>query len=275
MKKTTTLSLDFWGVRGSYPQSGPDFVRVGGHTSCVSLTHGEQMVVFDAGTGLVNLGQKIANTGLQSIDFLLSHFHLDHVFGIPFFLPIWNPSTKINFFSGVAKPFGGTYQSLKQIFSPPYFPVPWDDFPSHRHYTDFTIGDIVHAGGLDIQTIHLDHPGGGSGYRIEKNGKIIVYLSDTAHSPDIFSSFVPFTQDADVLIYDATFTCEEFAIHPDWGHSTWMKGIDLAKEANVKKLVLFHHDPSHTDEKMDEIKSAACVLFPNTVIATEGLRIDL
>lgn len=267
------MKINFWGVRGSYPQSGALFNKVGGHTSCVSVTVGQQLIIFDAGTGLIELGNWMMKEkpDFQSIHFLLSHFHLDHVFGIPFFIPLWLSQTTLNFHSGTVQDFGGVYEALKKLFSPPYFPVPWDRVPSKHTYTDFTVGEQIQVGECPIQTIALDHPGGGSGYRINHEGKSVVYLSDTAHTPDFFERYVAFTHNADLLVYDATFTCAEFAKHPDWGHSTWKKATELAKKSGVKDLLLFHHAPEHTDNMMAEIEREARLEFPRTAVAYEGM----
>lgn len=277
MKSEHKMQIKFWGVRGSYPQSGPQFVRTGGHTSCVSLNIEDELIVFDAGTGLINLGQWIVDNKKEfsAIHFMLSHFHLDHIFGLPFFLPIWNKNSNLHFHSGIAGEFGGTYASLRAIFSPPYFPVPWGDFAKKFVYDDFVVGQAISTKKISIQTIALDHPGGGSGYRINHQGKSMVYLSDTSHEPKVFETYIPFARGADVLVYDATFTCKEFEKHPDWGHSTWRKAIELAQLSGVNSLVLFHHDPSHSDDFMDAIEQEAQVLFPKTIVAREGLELIL
>lgn len=272
------LTLSFWGTRGSYPQSGTEYMETGGHTSCVSLQTPEHILFFDAGTGLV----KSAPSALsrqhkddKSYHFLLSHMHIDHIFGIPFFSPLWDPQTHIHFYTGMLGSSTEFENTLSTIFSPPYFPVPWKEIPATRTYHTFRSGKSFNIDSIFVHSVPLFHPGGATGYRVEIAGRSIVYLTDTCHPLENDDIFVKFCSEADFLIYDATFTPESWAQHKDWGHSTWYQGCQLAQQSNVQKLVLFHHAPEHTDTTLKQILEHAQAVFPETLLAYDGLHISL
>lgn len=268
------IKITFWGTRGSYPVASPSTIGVGGRTSCVSLEAGQQLIILDAGTGLIALGEDSRIQHYNQAIILLSHVHHDHIMGIPFFKPIWLKDWNINFYSCVTREYGGLEHVLKTCFSPPYFPVPWSDFPSQRSYQEFQSGDtLVLDREISAATIALDHPGGACGYRIILQGYTIVYLTDTKHNDHSNQDFISFSQGADLLIYDSTFTDDEFARYPDWGHSTWRQGTVIANAAKVKCLVLFHHNPDHTDEEMRHILKQARTEFGNTILAQDGLEL--
>lgn len=270
------VKVTFWGTRGSYPIASPKTINVGGRTSCVSLEFGQQLVILDAGTGLIALGEDPRIQHYDKATILLSHIHHDHIMGTPFFKPIWQKDWKINFYSGVAQAYGGLEHVLKTCFSPPYFPVPWENFPAQRHYQEFQAGKILEIDqGISAATIPLDHPGGACGYRVMIQGFTIVYLTDTKHNDHLVQEFISFSQGADLLIYDSTFTDDEFALYPDWGHSTWRQATTLAKAAQVKCLALFHHNPDHCDEEMDNILQQAQAEFAHTILARDGLELSL
>ncbi|WP_052046014.1 MBL fold metallo-hydrolase [Candidatus Paracaedibacter symbiosus] len=271
------MKVTFWGTRGSYPIASPQTIKVGGRTSCVSVEFDQQLIIFDAGTGLISLGEDSRLQYYTQATILLSHLHHDHIMGIPFFKPIFLKEWTLNFYSGHAAPFGGLEKALQTCFSPPYFPVPWEDFPATRHYHEFEPGRPLSIGSTDVmlETMALDHPGGACGYRLSQQGHTIVYLTDTKHSNLLRPEFIRFSQGADMLIYDSTFTDTEFDQHPDWGHSTWKEATAVAKAAKVKSLALFHHNPDHSDEEMQDILTQAQAEFAGTILGTDGLGINL
>jgi phosphoribosyl 1,2-cyclic phosphodiesterase len=269
------IQLKFFGTRGSYPQSGSSFIKIGGHTSCVGLMIDHHLYVIDAGTGLISLANDLKRLAIKHIDIFLSHLHLDHILGLPFFAPIWEEGFVFNIYSGTAQPYGGIRRCIEQVFQPPFFPVPFEKIPSTVYYHDFKVGTVLHPRPMVfMRTVELDHPNGACGYRFEHRGKNIVYLSDTVHSPELENVFRQFAQGADALIYDAAFTPEEYQEKPTWGHSTWVEAARLAKAAEVKTLYLYHHAPWHTDEQLLEIEHKTRALFPETVLAYDGLEVD-
>ena len=164
---------------------------------------------------------------------------------------------------------------IARLMSSPLFPVPLEIFQSELEFKDFTAGDTLSlAPDISVRTAPLNHPQGAVGYRFDYGGKSICYITDTEHRPgEPDQNILALVQDADVMIYDACYTDEEFPKFVGWGHSTWQEGVRLADAAGVRKLVLFHHDPSHTDDKMDEILRQADERRPGTVAASEGLTI--
>lgn len=276
-KQQGDIILSFWGVRGSNPQCGADYIQVGGHTSCVSLETKGQLLIIDAGTGIADLGSYVCKKNYKCAYLLFSHAHFDHMIGLPFFGPLWCHDFQLTIISGAMKRFGGINNVLGSFIQPPYFPVPWGNVPCEIICQDVPIKSSFNLkDDISIKTFALDHPGGGSGYRIESQGIAVAYISDTAHKHnEVWQELVDFIRDVDVFIYDATFTEEEFAEKPHWGHSTWNQGVKIALEANAKALYLYHHEYSHTDTFLFEIEKEAQKIFPNTFLAKQGMSITL
>jgi len=271
------FTVRFWGVRGSVATPGPDTVRYGGNTSCVEIWCGERRIVIDAGTGIRMLGRQMISDGPTEFDLLLSHTHLDHIEGLLFFPPAFAPGNVIRIWAGHLLPRITIEQALGQLMSAPLFPVPLDAFSNQAKYCDFRAGDALVLGPeILVKTTMLDHPNHAVGYRIEYDGRSICYISDTTHVPgQTNENIAGLIHGADLVIYDSMFTDPEFAARPDWGHSTWREGARLAKLAGVKKLVLFHHEPSRTDEELDELGREAARHLPGTIVAQEGATLDI
>jgi len=272
------ISVTFWGVRGSIATPGPSTQRYGGNTPCIEIRCDDHTVVIDAGTGIRPLGVKLAQEGKgKNLDLLFTHTHMDHLVGLPFFAPAYNPQNTIRFWAGHLQPERSLEGACRHLMSDPLFPVPPDVFQAKVSFIDFDENSTISlTPEITVKTAPLDHPGRATGYRIEFEGKSIAVVTDTAHVPDApNSSALKLMHDADIVIYDAMFTEEEFKDRPDWGHSTWEEGIKLANMANAKQLVLFHHDPSRTDEEMDKIVSEASKRRPGTIAALEGETLTL
>ena len=266
MTQPANITVKFWGTRGSYPQSSSEINFFGGKTSCISIDCGETLIVMDAGSGLIDLGNYLLHSSYKDIHILLLHTHHDHILGIPFFQPLWQQHSKINFYCATAQDYGGIEAVLRTTFSPPYFPLAWTDFKAERMYIDFKYEEqLTLTPEINVETIALNHPGGGSGFRINYNNKSIIYLCDTDKS-----DFKNFCHHADLLIYDATFTPEEYLIHPEWGHSTWQEGVTLARSANVKQLAFFHHAPDHDDRFLKNQERKAQNEFADCCFAYQG-----
>jgi phosphoribosyl 1,2-cyclic phosphodiesterase len=232
--------------------------------------------VFDGGSGLRLLGQELVRHGRRvDLDLLYSHTHFDHVVGLPFFAPGYAAGNRIRFWAGHLTPPLGIKAVLDKMMSAPLFPVPMDILAAQLEFRDFAAGETLrpHAG-ITVVTAPLNHPDGATGYRVEFAGKSVAYITDTEHRPGQSDpNVLRLIQDADVAIYDCTYTEAEYPAHKDWGHSTWEEGVRLAREARVKQFVIFHHDPDHDDDFMDAVAAAAAHVLPGTTVAHEGLVI--
>ena len=274
-----TMTIRFWGVRGSIASPGAATAAVGGNTSCVEVRCGDQRLIFDAGTGLRHLGESWLGRGDVEASLLLSHLHWDHIQGLPFFVPLYMPSTRLTVVG--VPPAGGTLrEALSYQMRAPNFPVQWGEVPSYVSYREvrpaigFKLGDVL------VRTAKLNHPGGATAYRLEHEGRSVVYATDNEHYSCVDPGLVALCADADVLIYDSQYTPEEYAgVHGPskvgWGHSTWEAGCALAKAAGVGTYVLYHHDPRRSDEAVAELERSARRVFPGAVAAREGFEIAL
>lgn len=268
------ILVRIWGARGSVPCPGPKTVRYGGETACVELRCGPHLLVFDGGSGIRELGRSLENAGPVEADVFLTHFHLDHILGLPFFKPAYGPDNRVHLHAARLDSSLSLKTILARMMSPPLFPVPIDMYRADVDFRDFVAGDRLEPHpGLVVETRPLDHPGGACGYRVTWQGRSFAYVTDTEHPRD--GSLDPNVQalmaGADVAIYDATFTDDEYEVYRGWGHSTWRAGVRAADAAGVGTLLLFHHDPSHDDAAMDRIAADADAARPGTLVATDGM----
>jgi phosphoribosyl 1,2-cyclic phosphodiesterase len=232
-------------------------------------------VLVDCGSGARNLGVEICSCKTRTFDLLFTHTHLDHICGLPFFKPAYDPSFNVTAWAGHFQDGTSLVDIVSRIMSPPIFPVAAKTLKAVE-FKSFTAGDeIPRTDGLVIRTTRLNHPGGACGYRFEFQGKSICIITDHEHGdPDIDAALPDFVRNADVMIYDAMFTDEEYCTYKGWGHSTWQKAVELAKAGNVKTPVLFHHDPRRSDDELDEIGLAAQNAYPGMLVASEGMVLE-
>jgi phosphoribosyl 1,2-cyclic phosphodiesterase len=267
------VTVTFWGVRGSIPTPQLANMGVGGNTSCVEIRNDDHVVIIDAGTGIQSCGRQLVSKNgnvPRDVWIFLSHFHWDHLQGLPFFEPLYRPDFRLHLAS--SGPAELTRARLQRLMQSPYFPVDWEATASLKEYYSVPTGGLD-LGGLKVDPVPLNHPQGATGYRIAGPHGMIVYASDFEHGdPAGDLCVLESARDARLLVYDAQFTPQEYecAGRRGWGHSTWREGARIAKEANVQRLVLFHHDPAHTDVMMAEIQNNARQLFAHTDIAVEG-----
>jgi phosphoribosyl 1,2-cyclic phosphodiesterase len=274
------MEIRFWGVRGSVASPGPETARVGGNTSCVSVQCGEQTLILDAGTGLRTLGQSLltsrpAGTPVQAT-LLLSHVHWDHIQGLPFFTPLYIPGTSL-VIAGTMPPERSISlaATLETQMSAPHFPVRLADVGATLGMKNLPSGSAARLGDVTVTTAELDHPGGVTAYRLDYQGRSLVYATDVEHGAVLDPRLVKLARGADVLIYDAQYTPEEYPHKRGWGHSTFAVGTEIAHAAGVGELLLFHHDPTRTDDAVETIEARARQLFAATRAAREGMVIDL
>lgn len=272
----------FWGVRGSIACPGDRYQRYGGNTSCLEVRLGERVVIFDCGSGLRPLGEALqaeAERKGQPIDadIFLSHTHVDHIQGLPFFPPIFRPENRLRIWAGHLAAGLKVKDVLSKYMAAPLFPVPPEIFAADVTFNDFRAGETLDVlPGATLRTAPLNHPQGATGYRIDFQGRSLCYITDTEHregerDPNVLA----LVQGAQVMIYDATYSDAEYPRYRGWGHSTWEECLRVADEAGVERVVLFHHDPGHDDEKMDAIAAAAAERRPGTLVAREGLELRL
>ncbi len=266
------FSIKFWGVRGSTPTPGKTTLRYGGETTCLEVRAGDALVIVDCGSGARLLGRKLHAMPPRRCDMLFTHTHLDHICGLPFFSPAYDDRFEISAWGGHLANRASLVDIICRIMSPPIFPVAANTLKAVA-FKSFKAGaDIPRDDGLVIKSVALNHPGGACGYRFEFGGKSICVVTDHEHGDPIIDKAVRrFVQDADVMIYDAMYTDEEFPQFVGWGHSTWQKAVALALDANVKTPVLFHHDPNRDDDALDAIGQVAKARHPGVAVASEGM----
>ena len=277
MNNNPSFCLKFWGVRGSIACPGTNFKKYGGNTPCVEVRCDNRIIIFDAGTGLRSLGDSMLSERNLEADIFFSHAHMDHIGGLPFFGPAFDPRNTLRIWSGPLENVSSIKEVFQNLMSPPLFPVPIEIFNAKIEYNVLKIGQLIKlTDKIDVLTTTLNHPQGAVGYRINFNGKSICYISDTEHIVGkIDENIKNLIQGSDVVIYDATYTDEEYPNHVGWGHSTWSEGVKLCDAASVGKLIIFHHDPSHGDSDMDQIALEAEKQRPGTLVAKEGMTITL
>ncbi len=265
-------------MRGSIPSPGPETARYGGNTPCIEIRAGGEIFIFDLGTGVRELGA--AAKGPLEANIFLSHYHYDHLQGLPFFGPMFDPRSRFTI-RGPTRDGRSVKDVLSGHMQQPFFPVTVEMvFRAQLEYQGFEAGDRLRSNGVTVSAIEANHPGGNLTYRIEYKGKTIVYATDTEHGNDREAQLLDFARGADVLIYDAMFTDDEYSGRQGsskmgWGHSTWQHGVRIAEKADVGTLVLFHHDPTRTDAALDALMRVVKKQRKATIAAKEGLVIKL
>lgn len=273
------MRVRFWGVRGTIPTPGAETVKIGGNTACIDLlTSDQQLIIIDAGSGIRNLGKALLTEFPNRIlgTMLFSHTHWDHIQGFPFFTPAF---LRHNRFVVIGQKKIG--QRLENILADqvvqPYLPFGYtaleaDLIVKEIHDSEYMIlGDDT-----SVQARELDHPGGCLGFRIENRHVAFAYCSDTTHRDGTLNQNVlKLAQNVDLLVHDAQYSAEQKALYPHYGHSSWIDAAQVAVEAKVKTLALFHHDPDATDDDLQAALAEARAIFPHTFLAREGLSIDL
>ncbi len=297
--------LRFWGVRGSYAAPFTSHLGVGGNTSCVEIRTDDHLLICDAGTGIIPLGNElIKQSKVKEVLILLTHYHWDHVCGLPFFVPAFMPDWKIDFF-GPGRAPKLMEQNISSQMQAPYFPVGTETWLAKTRYLDqksdsFTYGPIK----IDFSNVH--HPGITYGYKLRVNHKTIIYASDNEckfieksvkHGTDKLSeeelelyhemieeehkSELNFFRNADILIHDAQYAPEDYNKKRGWGHSCYIDTVTTAIDANVKELFLFHHDPNYDDKTIEAIHKHSNEIIKEKGsdlichIAKEGMIIDI
>ncbi|HZS70520.1 MAG TPA: MBL fold metallo-hydrolase [Candidatus Acidoferrum sp.] len=278
-----TAKLSFWGVRGSTPTVDPVTWRYGGNTPCLELiTPDRTQFILDCGTGLRMLGSRLGPANEEKpaeAHILVTHYHWDHIQGIPFFGPLYSENNTFHFYSFRSKFLGR--DSLKQVFEAqmalPYFPVDLSAMSAKRKFRELEGGDSFEVGQNKITARWLNHPQGCLGFRIETPAGTVVYATDNEPGvAKLQDNLRQLAEGADIFINDAQYTPEQLAkSRRGWGHSSWKEGVEIARETGAKTLVLFHHDPDSADRMIDGLLKEARDEFDSVFAASEGMVITL
>jgi len=306
MKMSEDFKIRFWGVRGSHPVPGKSTTRYGGNTPCVEIQAGEHTIILDAGTGIIDFGQELVqhyggtHTPIHAT-LLFTHLHHDHTQGLPFFVPAYLPTTRLNIFVPdiYEKP---AEDALVSIMASPTFPVPFHSLKADKNIYGLRENEIIRLGisKHDVQVYSANspvppedavwirclqsyaHPQGVMIYRITWQGKSIVYATDTEGYVGGDRRLINFARGCDLLIHDAQYSADHYLgrltgapITQGFGHSTTAMACEIAQSADIGQLILFHHDPNYDDATISKLESQARAMFPGTVAAREGQEIDL
>ncbi len=267
------MNITFWGVRGSVPTPHRRTLKYGGNTPCLEVrTPAGHTIIFDCGTGITHLGKLLADKTPKDghrLTVFLSHFHWDHIQGLPFFAPLYNPRNQLFFHCFEAHGITAR-DALGGLMLTPFFPVDMSVMEARKNF--YTIGEErLKIFDVEIVTAFLNHPQGCLGFRIEAETGTFVYATDHEHGDPKYDAAVrQLAKGADLLVCDAQYTPAEYKRHVGWGHSTWLEATKIASEAEVKELVLFHHDPEHSDLFLDKVLMEARTCFPRLNSAMEG-----
>jgi len=269
------LTFTFHGARGSVAIDRADSVRYGGSTICISgQLDDDHYLVFDAGTGLRQLQHDLPERDDLTFSFLVTHFHWDHLLGLPFFAPLYVPG---NTFAFYARPWADrtVEEGISGVMSQPLFPVPLSDTPATKTFHE-AVDESWGVGDVSVRSAVLDHPQGVTAYRIDFDGRSLVLATDVeAGNPESDQALTDLARGADVLIHDAQYLPDEIGFHAGWGHSTWEEAVTAAQRAEVGRLVLVSHDPERTDAGVDELLTKARDRFPATEAAFAGMQVEL
>ncbi len=279
------MRITIWGSRGSLATPGRDTLRIGGNTTCVEVTVDGTRVIFDAGTGIRELGRSLVGNGPQSLHVCLTHLHLDHIEGLGFFAPFYDPECDVTVW-GPPSSVRSLKERISRYLSSPLFPIEISDLPARIVFRDVPIGPWE-IGGLRITAHAVSHPGTTLGYRIEADGVAAAFMPD--HEPALGVELESLTTDwvsgfeaaegVAVLLHDAQYTEDEYLQRVGWGHSSVRQAVSFARMTGAERLVLFHHDPVHTDELLDAHCARARELWQGGGIppelASEGMEIEL
>ena len=269
------FSVKFWGVRGSIACSGPRTARYGGNTSSIEVRCGERVLLFDAGTGFRYLGHALASSGPLDADLFLTHTHFDHVAGLPFFKPFFQPENRFRLWAGHLGERMTLRRVLGEFMMSPLSRWCRRVFRARMEYREFRAGETLKpAPDVAVRTTALNHPDGAPAIAsITPAARCATPHRACSRAPD--RNILELIAGADLVIYDSMYTDAEYETYTGWGHSTWQEGVRLCREAGAKRLCVFHHDPEHDDDMLDGIALEVERQMPGSVVAKDGLVLNL
>ncbi len=270
------MKIKLYGTRGSIPVCEPQYQEFGGNTTCILIQINNYNIILDAGTGIRALGKELHEydgDSFNSIFIGFSHFHWDHIQGFPFFLPAYDHRREL-IITTISKE--KKFKNLKTIFKTQmrkeYFPIPLESMGAKLHFQHedsdkFILDDIK------IVTAEHNHPGGALSYRIENEGKSVVFCTDVEHGKSLDDRVIKLADGCDLLIHEGMYTNEQLSYRKGWGHSSWQQAVEVAKKADVKKLVITHHDPDHDDEFLRKLELESKDEFGDVTFARDKMEI--
>ena len=275
------MKVKFHGTRGSIPVCAREFQDFGGNTSCVSVSIPDTSIlsIIDAGTGIRNLGKDLANRNEPiptEITIGFSHFHWDHIQGFPFFAPAYDPTVKLNvLMMGKRWKNDRLKEILMKQMGEDFFPVELNAMGAHFNFVSLGRKVTQRSSGMSVQAKLHNHPGGAYGFRLEREGKILVIITDIEHGDQIDFDSVELARNADILIHEAQYTDKELKERKGWGHSSYSQAIEVARLAEVKQLIMTHHDPDHNDKFLTKMERKCQKVFADCRLAREGMEIAI
>jgi phosphoribosyl 1,2-cyclic phosphodiesterase len=255
-KEKKNIRVKLWGVRGSLPSPGPATQRFGGNTSCVEICCGDERLIFDAGSGIRELGNELLKSMPLRARLFFTHYHWDHLLGFPFFVPLYVPGNEFDIY-GEKKGELSVRQILEGQMVYPYFPVSMEVMRAKMNFHTIEPEETYNFNGVIVRTHRLNHPFDAVGYRVEYQGSSVAYITDYEHYSHPDEPLMEFVRGVDAMIYDSAFSDVEYASKVGWGHSTWQEAIRVANRCDVKFLIISHHEPAHDDNHMDEVEKLA------------------
>lgn len=273
------FTVRFWGVRGSIPTPGMETVRYGGNTVCVEVKVAGKRLIFDGGTGLRVLGKHLTQEMPVQAHLFFTHTHWDRIQGFPFFVPAFIENNSFDIYGAVGQNGASIKQRLCDQMLRPNFPVPLQVMRSNLRFHDISPGSVITLDDVVVETISLHRPNRSLGYRITWNDRSVVYATDTEHpAGQIDAGLLYLAHEADLLIYDAAYADQAYYTPEDLVSqqtASWYAGIEVAIAAQVKQIVLFHHDPAHEDDFLDQVEAEVQSSFSNVQLAREGMVLDI
>lgn len=277
-ERDAAFRVHVWGARGTLPGCGANQTAFGTETCCVEMRVAGRRLIFDAGTGIVPLGRRMAEDEEPRADLFFSHVHYDHIMGLPFFLPLYRPAARISIAAGHMLDGRSSADIVEDYMRAPFLPITPKIFAAAIDYRSFAPGDLISLEAADgtepilLRTARLRHANGAVGYRVEHAGRVVAYVTDTEHEPGRTDPAVrSLFEDADLVFYDATYTDAEMEQHKGFGHSSWQEGVRLAASSGARRLVLFHHAHTRGDDELAAIEAEAKAAFPGAVAGRTGL----
>jgi phosphoribosyl 1,2-cyclic phosphodiesterase len=277
---TESFMAYFWGVRGCIPTPGTETARYGGNTACVELQVGQHRIIFDGGTGLHVLGNHLVKQMPLQAHIFFTHTHWDRIQGFPFFMPAFHEGNHFHIYGAVGLNGASIKQRLSEQMLRPNFPVPLHVMQSEMHFHNILPGSVIPIDDVTVETVSLNGTNSSLGFRVEWQGRSLVYATDTEHNGSKVDPKVLYLANgADVLIYDVDYADRAY-YDPDVKAATrqtktWKEAVEVAIAANVKRVILFHHDPHHEDEFLDEVQTEVQRIFPSAQLAREGMAVDV
>jgi len=259
MTQPPLFQVKLWGTRGSLPVSGPMYREFGGNTICIELRLGDHVVLIDAGSGILPAGTALKADGHGDIALFLTHSHYDHIIGLPFFMPLYGKGPSVIIHSGHLSGTSTTHDIIRGLMRQPFFPIGPELCSTCLKTRDFAPGDVLEPfADVRLRTASLNHPGNAVGYRVEWAGRAVAVVTDVEHVPGMPDPAVlELIRNADLVLYDASYTDEEFDRFRGFGHSTWQEGVRLAKAAGVRRIGMIHHATWRSDADLTRLEALA------------------